>query len=129
MMRRLALALLAALLAAPAAGAEAQPAGPPLPPRLAPRISLPPADCENAPAGEEIVVCGERESDERYRLPLVRNQRFDPNGNVDSVSRERNRLLGTNAGGTLGSCTNVGPNGMTGCLNQGVWQRREQKGR
>ncbi|HEX8191431.1 MAG TPA: hypothetical protein VF552_00885 [Allosphingosinicella sp.] len=113
-----------------AAAAFAQPAGPPLPQRLAPRAATPPsADCENRPAGDEIVVCGERESDERYRLPLVRNQRFDPKGNVDSVSRERNRLLGTNAGGTLGSCTNVGPNGMTGCLNQGVWQRREQKGR
>ena len=121
------LPLLSLALAAPAL---AQPAGPPLPPRLAPRTATPPPTvCENAPAGEEIVVCGERESDERYRLPLVRNQRFDPNGNVDSVSRERNRLLGTNAGGTLGSCTNVGPNGMTGCHNQGVWQRREQKGR
>jgi hypothetical protein len=97
--------------------------------RLLPRPATPPADCENRPSGEEIVVCGERESDERHRLPLVRNRRFDPNGDVDSVSRERNRLLGTNAGGTLGSCTNIGPNGMTGCLNQGVWQRREQRGR
>jgi hypothetical protein len=112
-----------------AGAADVQPVGPPAP---QPRIVLTPpsaAECRNAAAGEEIVVCGERESDERYRLPLVRNQRFDPNGNVDSVSRERNRLLGTNAGGTLGSCTNVGPNGMTGCLNQGVWQRREQRGR
>ena len=109
---------------------SAQPAGPPAPPPPPPpRIAPTAAACENAPAGEEIVVCGERESDERYRLPLVRDQRFDPRGNVDSVSRERNRLLGTTQGGTLGSCTNVGPNGMTGCLNQGVWQRREQKGR
>jgi hypothetical protein len=124
---RIAMALTA--LAAPLASWAAQTAGPPVPQRLLPRARAA-EPCENRPqAGEEIVVCGEQESDERHRLPLVRDRRFDPAGDVDSVSRERNRLLGTNAGGTLGSCNNVGPNGMTGCLNQGVWQRREQKGR
>jgi hypothetical protein len=123
------LVLLALSAALAAAEAQAQPAGPPAPQRILPRVATAPA-CENRPgADDEIVVCGEQESDEQHRLPLVRNQRFDRNGNVDSVSRERNRLLGTNAGGTLGSCTNVGPNGMSGCLNQRVWQRREQKDR
>jgi hypothetical protein len=117
--------LVAALLAIGTVAVQPARLPAPQPPRVAPSA----AECEAARAGEEIVVCGERESDERHRLPMVRDHRFDPQGNVDSVSRERNRLLGTTQGGTLGSCTNVGPNGMTGCLNQGVWQRREQKGR
>jgi hypothetical protein len=110
-----------------AAPALAQPAGTPSPPPRA-AIAAPRADCEDARERDEIVVCGERESDERYRLPLVRDRRFDPRGNVDSVSRERNRLLGP-PGGALGACNNIGPNGMTGCLGLGVWQRREQNGR
>lgn len=119
--------LLLLLPIAPAAAAGAQTMGPPAPqPPL--RIAPPPEECENRTAGEEIVVCGERESDERYRLPLVRDRRFDPGGTVDSVSRERNRLLGGSSA-PLGSCTTVGPNGMTGCHSQGVWQRREQRGR
>ncbi|HEY0013209.1 MAG TPA: hypothetical protein VGB79_10210 [Allosphingosinicella sp.] len=114
-------------LALAAATANAQPVGPPAPePRI--RAALPAAGCERPATREEIVVCGERESDERYRLPLVRDRRFDPRGNVDSVSRERNRLLGGSSA-PLGSCTTVGPNGMTGCHSQGVWQRREQRGR
>ncbi|HEX8642773.1 MAG TPA: hypothetical protein VF702_02540 [Allosphingosinicella sp.] len=107
--------------------AAAQPIAPPASlPQL--RTAPSPADCNAPKEGDEIVVCGERESDERHRLPLVRDRRFDPRGNVDSVSRERNRLLGP-PGGTLGACNNVGPNGMTGCLGLGVWQRREQNGR
>jgi hypothetical protein len=73
----------------------------------------------------EIVVCGHRNPSAEYRIPPP--TRFDPNGPVASVSRERNRLLGPNAG-SLGSCSMTGPNGMTGCLNQRVWRDREQKG-
>ena len=91
------------------------------------RLRIMPDDCPVGGNSDEIVVCGRRDQDERFRLPL-RAERFDPKGPIDSVSRERNRLLGGHGGG-LGSCTNIGPNGMTGCLNHNVWARREQFGR
>jgi hypothetical protein len=75
---------------------------------------------------QEIVVCGRRDEDRRYRLPP--QERFDPKGPVASVSRERNRLLEGERGG-LGSCSVVGPNGMTGCLEFGVQRKRQQTGR
>jgi hypothetical protein len=83
--------------------------------------------CERQSTGDEIVVCGAAEDEEQFRLPL-RDEPFNPRGSVASVSRERNRLLGEN-GGMLGACSVVGPNGMTGCHNQGVWRKREQTGR
>jgi hypothetical protein len=85
-----------------------------------------PDDCGPKRKSDEIVVCGLRDSSDRYRIPPP--ARFDPKGPVASVSRERNRLLGPNAAG-LGSCSTSGPNGMTGCLNQRVWRDREQKGK
>ena len=85
------------------------------------------AECAVGSTSDEVVVCGRRERGEQYRLPL-RQDRFDPGGPVASVSRERNSLL-EGQGSALGSCTNVGPNGMTGCLNKEVWRRREQYGR
>lgn len=109
--------------------AGAQPPAP-APVTAAPGLALQavPRACQHAGPGEDIVVCGRPDSDERHRLPLVRDRRFDPGGTVDSVSRERNRLLGGSSA-LLGSCNNIGPAGMTGCLGQGVWARREQRGR
>lgn len=120
---------IALALAPTSAGALAQPA-PSAGVTAAPNLSLQtvPRACDRAAPGEDIVVCGRPGSDERHRLPLVRDRRFDPGGTVDSVSRERNRLLGGSSA-LLGSCNNIGPGGMTGCLGQGVWAGREQKGR
>ena len=84
-------------------------------------------ECSAGGTSDEVVVCGRRDRGEQYRLPL-RQDRFDPGGPVASVSRERNQLLEIPGSG-LGSCTNVGPGGMTGCLNQQVWRQREQHGR
>jgi len=119
---------IAILLALSSGAAEAQlvPGTVAAAPNLA--LQAVPRACERAAPGEDIVVCGRPEEDERHRLPLVRDRRFDPGGTVDSVSRERNRLLGGSSA-LLGSCTNVGPGGMTGCHNQAVWARREQRGR
>ena len=122
-MRSFLLACLALLV--PLAAAGAQRAGPPDNPPRDP--GDPQRHCRQPQAVDEIVVCGQREPDEQHRLPLVQAERFDPRGPVDSVSRERNDLLGP-AGTPLGSCNNVGPGGMTGCLNQRVWRSREQNG-
>lgn len=92
-----------------------------------PKLRVLPEPCPAGGVTSEIVVCGRRNEDIRYRLPL-KQEWFDPKGPVASVSRERNRLLeGQDSG--LGSCSTVGPGGMTGCHNKGVWRKREQFGR
>ena len=76
--------------------------------------------CEPGPGGE-IVVCGRRNEAEKYRLP-IRPQGFDASGPVDSVSRERHRLIQEGDSG-VGSCSTSGPGGWTGCFHQ---QRKRQ---
>ena len=84
--------------------------------------------CPERQPGEDIVVCGRRRQYSPYRLPQPREQRFDPWAGVASVSRERNRLMEGELGG-LGSCTNIGPGGMTGCHEKGVQRSRQQRGK
>ena len=70
---------------------------------------------ENCPVSgdsDEAVACGRR-SRSPYQLPEQR-EGFDPAGSIDSVSRERNRLLDVGATG-IHSCSPVGPGGWTGC--------------
>jgi hypothetical protein len=55
-----------------------------------------------------ITVCGRRDDGAGYRLPEP--DRFDPSGPIDSVSRERHRLLDVGAAG-IGSCSTVGAGG------------------
>lgn len=79
-------------------------------------------------AGEEIVVCGRRVDPERYRVPpQLRDRGFDPKGSTQSVSRERNALMDGTDSSSLGSCSTVGPGGMTGCLNKAVKRKCEQE--
>jgi hypothetical protein len=81
-----------------------------------------------APKGDEIVVCRRRDAGERFRLPL-RDQGFDPDGPIDSVSRERHRLIDADGGApdyTRGSCSAVGASGATGCTVKG-WREGEQR--
>jgi hypothetical protein len=75
---------------------------------------------------DELVVCGRRIEPDRYRLP-IRPDRFDPKGAVDSVSRERHRLL-DEADAGVGACNNVGIAGPTGCFSRSVKQRCQQEG-
>ena len=84
-------------------------------------------ECAAAGPAEDIVVCGSRERNSPYRLPKL-NDRFDPNGPVDSVGRERVRLMQGDESG-IGSCSNRGPGGMTGCWLQGVKDKRLQHGK
>ena len=79
------------------------------------RIPLLAGECEGARGGDEIVVCGQRNRERSpFRLPEEPDRGFDPDAGVDSVSRERNRLMEPGASGT-GSCSPVGPGGWTGC--------------
>lgn len=84
-------------------------------------------ECSATATTEDIVVCGSREKNSPYRLPKL-NDRFDPNGPVDSVARERNRLMQGDESG-IGSCSNRGPGGMTGCWLQDVKNKRLQHGK
>ena len=82
---------------------------------LAEVVPSPPVITPKCPVGtgdDEAVVCGRLERSP-YRLPPPR-EGFDPRGSVDSVSRERNRLLDVGAAG-IHSCSTVGPGGSTGC--------------
>jgi len=84
-------------------------------------------ECAATGAADDIVVCGSRDGASPYRLPKL-NDRFDPKGHVDSVGRERARLMEGDESG-IGSCSNRGPGGMTGCWVQGLKSWRLQNGK
>lgn len=74
------------------------------------------------------MVCRKKDAESPYRIPeTLRSQGFDVSGPIDSVSRERNRLIDPGAGGEM-TCTNVGTNGHAGCQIKEFRARREQKG-
>ena len=104
-----------------ASGAHAQAPAPAADPQPAPIVE----DCSNRKEGE-LVVCGKRNPDAEYRLPAD-DTPFDPWGTTESVSRERNRLLGPIAAAN-GTCTTVGPGGWTGCDVE-VIKRAQQQGK
>lgn len=80
-----------------------------------------------------ITVCARtrEEQDRRFRLPTMPDRGFDPLGSVDSVSRERHRLIdgdGANTDLTRGSCSAVGASGWTGCQIKSWREKDQQKG-
>lgn len=81
-------------------------------------------DCRSRTASEDIIVCGRRQADERYRLP-DRDRPFDPDGETDSVMRERGRWIDGEQTG-IQSCGPVGPAGWTGCIVRQQARAREQ---
>jgi hypothetical protein len=91
-----------------------------------PKLRIVKEDCATRPSGE-IVVCGTRDRTSPYRLPKLQDG-FDPRGPVDSVARERARLMQGDESG-IGSCSNRGPGGMTGCWLQAVKNKRLQHGK
>ena len=71
------------------------------------------ARCQDGHGPDAITVCGRSNGASGYRLPP--REGFDRAGPIDSVSRERHRMLDVGATGT-GSCSPVGPGGWTGCM-------------
>jgi len=92
-----------------------------------PKLRIVQDECATGAPAEEIVVCGSRERNSRFRAPKLRDG-FDPKGPVDSVGRERVRLMQGDESG-IGSCSNRGPGGMTGCWLQDVKNKRLQNGK
>ena len=89
--------------------------------------------CAAARRQDGITVCARtrEEMDRRFRLPPMPDIGFNPLGPVDSVSRERHRLIdgdGASQDLTRGSCSAVGASGATGCMIKGIREKREQKG-
>ncbi|HEX9933497.1 MAG TPA: hypothetical protein VGB08_11700 [Allosphingosinicella sp.] len=84
-----------------------------------PTLRVLPPGCEGSGGGDEIIVCGDRgERRSRFRIPEEPDTGFDPAGTVESVSRERNALTEAGAASGIGSCSNIGPGGFTGCRAQ-----------
>ncbi len=82
--------------------------------------------CKNRTAADidDVIVCGRRQADERYRMPN-RNAPFDPSGSVMSVAREH-ESWGEGGATGIGSCGPVGPRGHTGCIAREQERRRSQ---
>jgi hypothetical protein len=82
-------------------------------------------DCR-LPADGTIIVCGKRDHESPYRLPPgARDSGFDIDGPVDSVARERHKLMDVGATGTH-SCSAAGAGGWTGCMVND-WQRADEQ--
>ena len=72
--------------------------------------------CPKSESSDEIIVCSRRPDEERYRIPpAVRGDIGKPG------AKGRGALVGEaagGAGGSIGSCSNIGPGGGTGCQQQ-----------
>ena len=80
--------------------------------------------CGQLTDASSIIVCGRKGN--RYQVSEP-DAPFDPDGNVRSVARERSEAA--EAGDTgIGSCSNVGPGGWTGCLQKQWCINRQQHG-
>ncbi|WP_439545322.1 hypothetical protein [Sandarakinorhabdus sp.] len=70
--------------------------------------------CPPKTRSDEIVVCTNRDPPPSpYRAPIAIPREFGDRGTA-SVSAERNRLLGPDAG-FVGTCSGIGPSGPFGC--------------
>lgn len=76
--------------------------------------------CPKPTSPDEVVVCARLPEAEIYRIP-AQLRRTETRQSV--FSRNRSLLLGDSAGGaggSIGSCSAVGPGGMIGCNNRQV---------
>ena len=82
--------------------------------------------CPKSTSADEIIVCAREPAEERYRIPTA--LRVGSGVKVSRFAKERKLLLGSaagGAGGSVGSCSTVGPGGGTGCQLQinDAWKR------
>lgn len=90
--------------------------------RVTPKV----ADCYKAANPDEIIVCGRKQTNLRYRLPpLLRAPSINRSGS-GSVNGERFAFQQYRAEGGSGSCSAVGPNGFLGCTTHQLRDREEQ---
>lgn len=84
----------------------------------------PKRSCAATSNPDEVVVCGQRHDNLRYRLPPAAPA---PGTRAAmSVAAERFGLSHYRGEGGSGSCSSVGPNGAMGCLALQMREREEQ---
>ncbi len=90
-----------------------------------PRTQMTEAPCPRGQNGE-ITVCGKPDSP--YRIPKeLRDPGFQIDGPMDSVSRERHRIMDVGgAGAQQHACSPVGAMGWTGCEVK-AWKEADQQ--
>lgn len=86
--------------------------------------------CPKSTDPDEIIVCSRRPDADRYRIPPA--VRSDVQALAPNVANRRN-LFGDDAGGaggSIGSCSAVGPGGGTGCnqVLQNQYRAARQRG-
>lgn len=72
--------------------------------------------CPKQTDPDEIIVCSRRPDEERFRIPPTVRTDIKPDGAFEGGNRKA--LLGDasgSAGGSIGSCSAVGPGGGIGC--------------
>ena len=116
-------AAMALLLAAASASAQTAPAGP-TDPKINQLIVYGEDACPPSSA-DEIIVCARKPEGERYRIPEV--LRSDPNAPINNSWANRATELQYVGRTGIGSCSTVGPGGMTGCYNELVRQARAER--
>ncbi len=78
-------------------------------------------ECPKPTSPDEIVVCARLPDSEIYRIP--ERLRAADNRRISPFQANRNLLLGDaagGAGGSIGSCSAVGPGGLIGCNRRQV---------
>jgi hypothetical protein len=75
--------------------------------------------------GDEVVICGRRPENERYRIPEALRERSDNPENESWAVRARSLEYVGRTG--IQSCSTVGPGGFTGCWEQMMRQAREER--
>lgn len=78
--------------------------------------------CPKSENPDEIIVCARRPEEERFRIPreLREAERAATIAREDNVAANRAQMAsGRDAATGIGSCSTVGPGGITGCT-QGI---------
>jgi len=76
-------------------------------------------------SSEEVVVCARRPETERYRIPeALRESPPSPDSESWASKAEALEYVGQTG---IGSCSPVGPGGVTGCMTQLIKQAREER--